>query len=101
MTALVQESGLKADGSQNARQMFDFKKKNGFKRSLELSAEYNLYRQEYCGCGLPEGKMGLSCAPHSYPAGRDLRGKQFELCHRMRGEADRLCEQPIIRRILL
>ncbi len=28
----------------------DFKKKNGFKRSLELSAEYNLYRQEYCGC---------------------------------------------------
>lgn len=28
----------------------DFKKKNGFKRSLELSAKYNLYRQEYCGC---------------------------------------------------
>ena len=28
----------------------DFKKKNGYKRSLELSREYNLYRQEYCGC---------------------------------------------------
>ena len=28
----------------------DFKKKNGFKRSLELSAEYDLYRQDYCGC---------------------------------------------------
>ena len=28
----------------------DFKKKGGFKRSLEISAEYNLYRQEYCGC---------------------------------------------------
>ena len=28
----------------------DFKKKNGFKRSIELSAEYNLYRQDYCGC---------------------------------------------------
>jgi len=28
----------------------DFKKKNGFKRSLELSQEYNLYRQDYCGC---------------------------------------------------
>lgn len=28
----------------------DFKKKNGFKRSLELSTQYNLYRQEYCGC---------------------------------------------------
>lgn len=28
----------------------DFKKKNGYKRSLELSKEYNLYRQKYCGC---------------------------------------------------
>lgn len=28
----------------------DFKKKNGYKRSLELSKEYNLYRQDYCGC---------------------------------------------------
>jgi predicted adenine nucleotide alpha hydrolase (AANH) superfamily ATPase len=28
----------------------DFKKKNGFKRSTELSAEYGLYRQNYCGC---------------------------------------------------
>ncbi|MDP4118907.1 MAG: epoxyqueuosine reductase QueH [Bacillota bacterium] len=28
----------------------DFKKKNGYKRSVELSKEYNLYRQEYCGC---------------------------------------------------
>lgn len=28
----------------------DFKKKNGYKRSIELSAEYGLYRQDYCGC---------------------------------------------------
>ena len=28
----------------------DFKKKNGYKRSVELSAEYKLYRQNYCGC---------------------------------------------------
>lgn len=28
----------------------DFKKKNGYKRSIELSNEYNLYRQDYCGC---------------------------------------------------
>lgn len=28
----------------------DFKKKNGYKRSIELSHEYNLYRQDYCGC---------------------------------------------------
>ncbi len=28
----------------------DFKKKEGYKRSIALSAEYNLYRQDYCGC---------------------------------------------------
>ena len=28
----------------------DFKKKNGYKRSIELSAQYDLYRQDYCGC---------------------------------------------------
>lgn len=28
----------------------DFKKKNGYKRSIELSKEYGLYRQNYCGC---------------------------------------------------
>lgn len=28
----------------------DFKKKNGYKRSTELSKIYGLYRQDYCGC---------------------------------------------------
>ena len=28
----------------------DFKKRNGYKRSIELSKEYDLYRQDYCGC---------------------------------------------------
>lgn len=28
----------------------DFKKKNGYKRTIELSKEFNLYRQDYCGC---------------------------------------------------
>lgn len=28
----------------------DFKKKNGYKRSIELSEKYGLYRQNYCGC---------------------------------------------------
>ena len=28
----------------------DFKKKEGYKRSIELSKKYNLYRQNYCGC---------------------------------------------------
>ena len=30
--------------------MSDFKKENGYKRSVELSAEHHLYRQDYCGC---------------------------------------------------
>lgn len=28
----------------------DFKKKNGYKRSTEISKEYEMYRQDYCGC---------------------------------------------------
>ncbi len=28
----------------------DFKKRDGYKRSLELSEQYGLYRQDYCGC---------------------------------------------------
>lgn len=28
----------------------DFKKREGYKRSVELSGEYGLYRQDYCGC---------------------------------------------------
>lgn len=28
----------------------DFKKKNGYKRSAELSAQFGMYRQDYCGC---------------------------------------------------
>ena len=28
----------------------DFKKRDGYKRSIELSAQYGLYRQNYCGC---------------------------------------------------
>jgi len=28
----------------------DFKKKDGYKKSIELSKKYNLYRQNFCGC---------------------------------------------------
>lgn len=30
--------------------IFRFQEKNGYKRSIELSREYNLYRQNFCGC---------------------------------------------------
>lgn len=34
----------------------DFKKKDGYKHSIEMSKEYGLYRQNYCGCGLGKYK---------------------------------------------
>ena len=34
----------------------DFKKKNGFKISTELSEKHNLYRQNYCGCIFSKNK---------------------------------------------
>lgn len=37
----------------------DFKKKGGYKRSVELSAEYDLYRQNYCGCVFSKQERGL------------------------------------------
>lgn len=33
----------------------NFKKKDGYKRSIELSKEYTLYRQTYCGCKFING----------------------------------------------
>lgn len=41
----------------------DFKKKNGYKRSLELSKEYGLYRQDYCGCVYSMRKDAASFGP--------------------------------------
>jgi predicted adenine nucleotide alpha hydrolase (AANH) superfamily ATPase len=40
----------------------DFKKKNGFGRSVELSKQYGLYRQNFCGCEYARQAMtkGLS-----------------------------------------
>ena len=34
----------------------DFKKKDGYKHSIELSKEYNLYRQDFCGCEFSKKK---------------------------------------------
>lgn len=34
----------------------DFKKKNGYKRSIELSEQYHLYRQDFCGCSFSKAE---------------------------------------------
>lgn len=50
-TQKLNEIGLKLAEEYNVSYLVsDFKKKNGYKRSIELSKMYGLYRQDYCGC---------------------------------------------------
>lgn len=47
----LNEIGIELEQEYNVKYLYaDFKKKNGYKRSIELSKIYNLYRQDYCGC---------------------------------------------------
>ncbi len=47
----INEIGFEVAEKYNTRWLpSDFKKKEGYKRSIELSREYNLYRQNFCGC---------------------------------------------------
>ncbi len=48
---LINDIGERIQQSTGANYLAtDFKKKNGYKRSIELSRQYELYRQNYCGC---------------------------------------------------
>ena len=48
---LINEIGIELENKYNIKYLgSDFKKRNGYKRSIELSFEYDLYRQDYCGC---------------------------------------------------
>lgn len=54
-SALINKLGTEIQQNFNSRFLVaDFKKNDGFKRSLELSKKYNLYRQNYCGCVFSE-----------------------------------------------
>lgn len=46
ISRIIFEIGKKYPGFE----AWDFKKKNGFKRSIDMSRELGLYRQTYCGC---------------------------------------------------
>lgn len=46
----INEIGLNLEDEKTKFLVADFKKKDGYKRSIELSKEYGLYRQDYCGC---------------------------------------------------
>lgn len=48
---LLNEIGVKLQEEYGVKYLqSDFKKKDGYKRSTELSKQYELYRQNYCGC---------------------------------------------------
>lgn len=48
---ILNELGSELAGKYDVNWLFsDFKKREGYKRSIVLSNEYNLYRQNYCGC---------------------------------------------------
>lgn len=47
----INEIGINLEKAIGIKYLYaDFKKNNGYKRSIELSKKYKLYRQEYCGC---------------------------------------------------
>lgn len=47
----INEIGKELEEEYHIKYLYsDFKKKEGYKRSIVLSREYNLYRQDYCGC---------------------------------------------------
>lgn len=47
----INEIGGNLDKEYESNYLYsDFKKKEGYKRSIELSKKYDLYRQDYCGC---------------------------------------------------
>ena len=47
----INEIGKRTEEDLNTTFLYsDFKKENGYKRSIELSKIYDLYRQDYCGC---------------------------------------------------
>ena len=48
---MINEIGYELSEKYNISYLYsDFKKQEGYKRSIELSKKYNLYRQDYCGC---------------------------------------------------
>lgn len=50
-SAKLNEIGKSLSEEHDVKYLYsDFKKKEGYKRSIELSKQYKLYRQDYCGC---------------------------------------------------
>ena len=50
-STIINQIGEKISQEENIKYIYgDFKKNDGYKKSIEMSKAYNLYRQDYCGC---------------------------------------------------
>ena len=50
-STIINEIGEKISNDLDIKYIYgDFKKNNGYQKSIEFSKKYNLYRQNYCGC---------------------------------------------------
>ncbi|GAB1475708.1 epoxyqueuosine reductase QueH [Bacillota bacterium] len=57
--ALISRIGKGLEASENIAFLdMDFKKKAGYQRSVQISKEYQLYRQNYCGCEFSKNQRG-------------------------------------------
>lgn len=59
----------------------DFKKNNGYQRSIELCKEYNVYRQCYCGCLFAAQKQGVDL--------KEIKKEALAFAEEMQGAEDR------------
>jgi len=58
---MVNEAGVRAARDAGVKFLeADFKKKDGFKKSLDLSKEAGMYRQDYCGCEFSRRRGGIT-----------------------------------------
>lgn len=58
---IINELGIELEQKYNIKWLYsNFKKKDGYKKSIELSKKHNLYRQNYCGCIYSKPKEELS-----------------------------------------
>ena len=63
-SAVLNDIGREISDKHGIAYLFsDFKKKGGYKRSIELSAQFSLYRQSFCGC--THSRRRRACAPDS------------------------------------
>ncbi len=59
---VLNETGLKLEKEYGVKYLVsDFKKKGGYQKSIQYSREYNLYRQDYCGCIFSKRERNGDC----------------------------------------